>query len=439
MFQILLNILTRHWKTTETNELCGFMMKRYILIGGGALMIISAFFFYFSLLPKAEAKPPEICIDMDEPILVYGFNIDTMDVSLGIVQTNQSLSSILDDYRVAYPALLELAQKAKNVYNVRRLRAGDEYVVIHTRGEKKKASKFIIEPNAHEYIVYHLVDSIYAEHIKRKVEIREKAVSGEIKSSVYIAAINNGGSPQLVSRLVDVFAWQIDFFSVQKGDKFKVIFEEEWVDGKPIGMKRILGAYFEHAGKANYALYFDECGGKDYFDECGGSVRRVLLKAPLDFGRISSHYSMKRFHPVLKRYKSHLGTDYAAPKGTPIRSVGDGIVLEAKYKGGNGNYVKIRHNNTYTTQYLHMSKIAKGIYPGATVGQGQTIGFVGSTGLATGPHVCFRFWKNGRQVNSLKVDLPPQPIDPLAFTEFIDVRDQMVKRLDSITVHEAIP
>ena len=398
-------------------------------------VFLSSLLYYFFINVDRVVEVPTVCLDSDEPILIHGFNVDTMDVRLGIVKNNESLSGLLDNYGIGHQKIFKLAQNSRKVYDVKRLRAGDNYLIIHTRGEDKKATKFILEPNAREYVIYHLGDSVYAERVDRKVEIRKKHVAGEIKSSVYMAAVNNGGSPQLVSRLVDVFAWQIDFFAVQQGDKFKVIFEEELVDGEPIGMKRILAAYFEHYGRPNYAIYFDECGGRDYYDDCGGSVRRALLKTPLDFGRISSRYSMRRFHPVLKRYKSHLGTDYAAPTGTPIRSVGSGVILESQYKGGNGNYVKVRHNSTYTTQYLHMSKIARGIYPGATVSQGQTIGFVGSTGLATGSHVCYRFWKNGRQVDSQKIDLPPaKPIDPSELTEFIMVRDEMIQRLDAIVI-----
>ena len=401
-------------------------------------VFLSGLLYYCFIHVEKEVEPPEVCTDMDEPILVHGFNVDTMDVSLGIVQSNQNLSGLLENFGVGYQTMFKLAKNARKVYDVKKLRAGYDYKIIHTRGEKKKATKFIIEPNAREYVIYHLDDSLYAERVARKVEVRERSVAGEIKSSVYNAVVDNGGNPQLVNRLVDVFAWQIDFFTVQKGDKFKVIFEEELVNGKPIGMRRILAAYFEHYGRPNYAIYFDECGGRDYYDDCGVSVRRTLMKAPLDYAKISSRYSLRRFHPILKRYKSHLGTDYAAPKGTPIRSVGNGVVLEAQYKGGNGNYVKIRHNSTYTTQYLHMSKIAKGIYPGATVDQGETIGFVGSTGLATGPHLCFRFWKNGRQVDALKVDLPPaNPIDPSELAEFQVVRDKMMQRLDEITLEEA--
>lgn len=410
------------------------LIPSLLFIGG----LLGGLLYYLFFYVEKVVEIPEVCVDIDEPILVLGFNVDTMDVSLGTVQNNQNLSGLLEGFGVGYQTIYKLAKNSRKVYDVRKLRAGDDYMIIHTRGEKKKATKFIIEPSAREYVIYHLDDSIYAERVARKVELRERSVAGEIQSSVYMAAVNNGGSPQLVNRLVDVFAWQIDFFTVQKGDKFKVIFEEELVDGEPIGMRRILAAYFEHYGRPNYAIYFDECGGRDYYDDCGGSVRRALMKAPLDYARISSRYSLRRFHPVLKRYKAHLGTDYAAPTGTPIRSVGNGVVLEAQYKGGNGNYVKIRHNSTYTTQYLHMSKIAKGIYPGATIDMGETIGFVGSTGLATGPHLCFRFWKNGRQVDAMKVDLPPaKPIDPTELTEFIVVRDEMMQRLDAIPIKQA--
>lgn len=377
----------------------------------------------------------EVCEDLDEPVLVYGIEVDTLQVSLGEILPNQALSTILDAYGVPFRDIYTLAQRSRQVYDVRKLRAGDDYLIIHSKKESKRARQFILEPNEKEYIVYHLADSIYAERVERPSEIKEREVAGEIQSSVYMTAINNGGTPDLVNRLVDVFAWQIDFFRVQKGDKFKVIYDEERVNGKVVGTGKIRAAYFEHFGKPYYAVYFDECSLGDYYDECGNSVRRAFLKAPLDYSRISSRYSLKRFHPVLKRFKAHLGTDYAAPTGTPIRSVGNGVVTEAQYKGGNGNYVKIRHNGTYSTQYLHMSKIASGIRPGVTVTQGQTIGYVGSTGLATGPHLCFRFWKNGVQVDPFKVDLPPaQPVDPSGFEEFSQLSNELIERLDKLEI-----
>jgi murein DD-endopeptidase MepM/ murein hydrolase activator NlpD len=416
-------------------------MKKGALIFGLALIVAGvAYWFLSPSLLQAEVEKEEVveeCIDLDEPIEVYGINVDTLGVSTGKVERNQTLSIILEDYGVGYRTVYELVQKARDVFNVRKIKAGDPFVVVHTKGENPKAQQFILEPNDREYVIYHLGDTVYAELKQREVDLKVKEFSGEITSSVYLTAVGNGGSPQLVHRLVDVFAWQVDFFRIQKGDKFKVIYEQEQVDGKEVGIKRILGAYFEHFGKEHYAIFFDECGGMDYYDECGNSVRRAFMKAPLNYSRISSRYSPRRFHPVLKRYKAHLGTDYAAPTGTPIRTVGDGIVTEAQYKGGNGNYVKIRHNSTYSTQYLHMSKIASGIRPGKAVSQGETIGYVGSTGLATGPHLCFRFWKNGVQVDALKVDLPPaKPVDPSGFEEFAARRDEIVERLDAIKVNK---
>jgi murein DD-endopeptidase MepM/ murein hydrolase activator NlpD len=230
-----------------------------------------------------------------------------------------------------------------------------------------------------------------------------------------------------------VFGWQVDFQRLQKGDKFKLIFEEMQVEGNPFGIGEILGIYFEHSGNPYYAFPFDQGEGVDYFDEDGNSLRKALLKYPIEFTRISSRYNLSRFHPVAKVFRAHLGTDFAAPTGTPIRTVGDGIVEEAQYKGGNGNYVKVRHNATYSTAYLHMQHIATGMTPGAHVKQGQTIGYVGSTGLATGPHVCYRFWRNGVQVDALRVELPPSlPIRSDMTDAFAKVKNRLMHRLKSI-------
>jgi len=177
------------------------------------------------------------------------------------------------------------------------------------------------------------------------------------------------------------------------------------VNDKPAGMPRIVASEFMHRGRNFPAFAFDQGEGLDYFDETGASLRKAFLKAPVSFSRISSRFNKRRFHPVLKKVKAHLGTDYAAPRGTEIVAVGDGVVTKASYTKGNGKYVKIRHNGTYTTQYLHMSR--RNVKEGQAVRQGDVIGYVGSTGLATGPHVCFRFWKNGRQVDHLKEDFPP--------------------------------
>jgi murein DD-endopeptidase MepM/ murein hydrolase activator NlpD len=242
-----------------------------------------------------------------------------------------------------------------------------------------------------------------------------------------------GISPDVTNRFVDVFAWQVDFNRLQKGDKFKVIYKEILVEGEVIGVSNIEGIYFEHAGKPLYAFPLDQGEGTEFFDENGQSLRKAFLKYPIEFTRISSRFSLKRFHPVAKVFRAHKGTDFAAPAGTPIRSVGDGTVEEATYKGNNGNYVKVRHNSSYSTQYLHMSKIAKGIRPGTRIKQGQTIGFVGSTGLASGPHLCYRFWKNGVQVDALRVKLPPaQPVSQENLPTFELIKQELKQKLDLI-------
>jgi murein DD-endopeptidase MepM/ murein hydrolase activator NlpD len=271
------------------------------------------------------------------------------------------------------------------------------------------------------------------ESCQRNVDTLQRQISGRIESTLSqtIEALNI--SNDLTNKFVDIFAWQVDFQRLQKGDQFKMIYEENLVDEVPIGIGRILGVYFEHSNNGYYAFPFDQGDGADYFDEKGNSLRKALLKYPIEFTRISSRYSKNRFHPVVKVFRPHLGTDFAASTGTPIRSVGDGIIEEAQYKTNNGNYVKVRHNGTYTTGYLHMSKIASGIKAGTRVRQGETIGYVGSTGLATGPHLCYRFWKNGVQVDALNIELPPsQPVKAEYFPAYEITKEAIIKRLQLI-------
>jgi murein DD-endopeptidase MepM/ murein hydrolase activator NlpD len=246
---------------------------------------------------------------------------------------------------------------------------------------------------------------------QKPIEKRTQFVKGTVNSSLYVDLQKRGADPVLAIELSEIYAWTIDFYRIQKGDAFEILYTENFVEGQSIGVDRILSCTFTHYDKPIKAYFFEEEGEKGYFDEKGNNLKRAFLKAPVKFSRISSGYTMKRFHPVQKRFKAHLGTDYAAPTGTPIVAVGDGVISEAKYKPNNGNYVKMRHNSIYETQYLHMSKIKAGIKPGTRVHQGDVIGYVGSTGLATGPHVCFRFWKNGKQVDHRRLELPSaQPI-----------------------------
>ena len=291
----------------------------------------------------------------------------------------------------------------------------------------------LLRINKIEYVVYDLRDTLKIYRAKKPVTVETKTASGVITSSLYLTLDQQGYNPELAIVLSEIYAWSIDFYHIQKNDKFKVIYEETMVEGESVGIKRIKAAYFEHFKKPYYAIQFTQEKNSGYYNEENRGLRRQFLKAPVKFSRISSRFSYKRFHPVQKRNKPHLGTDYAAPKGTPIYSTANGIITHAKYSRFNGNYVKVKHNSVYTTQYLHMSKIKKGIRPNVRVKQGDVIGFVGSTGLATGPHVCYRFWKNGKQVDPYRQKLPKsEPIKKVNLTNYEKIKKGMVKELQEI-------
>ncbi len=291
------------------------------------------------------------------------------------------------------------------------------------------------EIDAANYVVYNMLDSIRIYRERKEVDTEIMMASGEITSSLWQTMADNNINFNITVNLSEIYAWAIDFYRIQKGDYFKVLYEEKFVDGESVGIGKVIAAYFNHYNHDYYAVYFEQGEAADYFDENANSLRKAFLKAPLKYSRISSRYSMKRFHPVQKRYKAHLGTDYAAPRGTPIMSTGDGVIQKSGYSKGNGNYVKVRHNSVYSTQYLHMNKIKSGIRKGVRVRQGDVIGYVGSTGLATGPHVCYRFWKNGRQVDALKVSVPPSlPVEKKYRSEYEKVRDEMIQKLRGLDV-----
>lgn len=379
-------------------------------------------------------------IEYIEPERLYGFAVDSVEVIQKKIRWNQSLSDILMRHNISSSEIYEMAEKAKGVYDVRKLKAGYTYTLLLGKDSLKTARQFIFEPDNRSHVVFNLADSIYVQKVEYEVKVVEREIVGVIENSVYQTILDAEASPILVNRLVDIFAWQVDFFRIQKGDEFKIIYEEERVGDESVGIGKISAAYFNHFDKPYYAIYYDQKGRSNYFDEEGNSLRKTFLRAPLNYSRISSRYTPRRYHPVLKRYKAHLGTDYAAPVGTPIRTVGDGVILEARFGKYNGNYVKIKHNSNYTTQYLHMSKIARGIRPGRKVKQGETIGFVGSTGLARGPHLCFRFWKNGRQVDALQVDLPStEPILGTKMADFLHVKNIMMHRLGKTTPEGQTP
>jgi murein DD-endopeptidase MepM/ murein hydrolase activator NlpD len=375
----------------------------------------------------------DITLNTRNPKLLYGLNVDEHIVIEDKVKRNQFLSDILASYNVPVKLINQVSAMPRSIFDVRKIAQNKKYTVICSPDSLKTAKALIYEPNSIDYIVFSFDDSLWVDVCQREVVVEEKSIAGVIQSSLSQTIEAMGISHELTNKFVDIFAWQVDFQRLQKGDVFKLVYEDVQVEGRSIGVRNIIGVYFQHFSSDYYAIPFDQGDGMDFFDDQGKSLRKALLKYPIEFTRISSRYTGRRFHPVQKIFKAHLGTDFAAPAGTPIRSVGDGIVEEAQYKSNNGNYVKIRHNGTFTTQYLHMSRIESGIRPGTRVRQGQRIGYVGSTGLATGPHLCYRFWRNGVQVDALRVELPPsQPIKS-DFTEAYEQAKNLVKlRLDAI-------
>ena len=367
------------------------------------------------------------------PVIRYGVPVENHLVIEDRIKRNQFLSDVWREFNVPARLINQMAALPRTVFDVRKVAPDKKYTFICSPDSLRTPKAFIYEPNPIDYVVFKFDESLEVEVCQRDVQILERAISGIIETTLFHTIAQLGISYELTNKFVDIFAWQVDFQRLQRGDEFKLIFEELQVEGKPIAIQKINGIYFNHAGHPYYAIPFDQGEGLDYFDEEGNSLRKALLKYPIEFTRISSRYSGNRFHPVLKVNRPHLGTDFAAPTGTPVRSVGDGIVEEAGYTSNNGNYVKIRHNSTYTTQYLHLSKIAPGIQRGARVKQAQWIGNVGSTGLATGPHLCYRFWKNGKQVDALNVELPPsQPIRAEHRSQFNEFRTIVMARLQAI-------
>ncbi len=366
------------------------------------------------------------------PNTEYGIATDSFEVIKGVIKPGQVLGEILYRNHVDHPEIDKIVKASKGIFDVKRAKAGQPFTVFCTKDSNAIAQCFIYEESPINYVVFDLRDEIKVYRGEKEVEIRMRTSSGEITSSLWNAIMENNMSPALVMELSNIYAWTIDFFRIQKGDKFRVYYEEKFVEDEFVGIGRIWAAKFTHQSEEFYAFYFKEEGENfgDYFDENSKTLRKAFLRAPLNFSRISSKYSKRRKHPVTGRVKAHLGTDYAAPKGTPILSTANGRITEARYKRNNGNYVKIRHNNTYTTQYLHMSKIKSGIRPGVHVKQGDVIGYVGSTGLATGPHVCYRFWKNGVQVDPYKQKLPPsEPMKKQSKEPFKLVKDSLIQYL----------
>jgi murein DD-endopeptidase MepM/ murein hydrolase activator NlpD len=339
------------------------------------------------------------------PTIQWGFALDTFQLTAFKIRAGESLSEILSRHNVPGAGITALVQNTAGVFDFKTMRAGKTY---HILGDRLSGipQYLIYEPSAFEYVLFNLQDDRKVERIERTVDTRIENGHFVVTSTLWDAMIAQGHSYELADRLEDALMWSIDFYRIQKGDEFKIVFENKYVEDKSVGTGKVKGAIYKQGKTEVYAIYYENGEHKGYFDKEGRPLKSAFLKAPVRFSRVSSRFNLNRFHPVLKRRQAHLGTDYAAPHGTEIMSVGNGVVTQAGYTSGNGNFVRIRHDKIFETQYLHMSRFAKGIRPGVRVSQGQIIGYVGSTGLATGPHVCFRFWKNGQQVDHLRLNMP---------------------------------
>lgn len=348
----------------------------------------------------------------------YGLAIDSFRVDTGYVREGETLGGILRKCGATREQLTHILSLDREQFDVRTIRAGKRYLACYQ--PDSVLLYWIYQPDIKTAKVLHLTDSLHVEHHEKPVEIRARYAEATIESSLWNAMITNGLPADLALELSEIYAWTIDFFGLQKDDSIRVYYEEQYVDSTRIGIGHIYAAHFYHGSRWQDAYWFENEDIRGYFDGDGNSLRKAFLKAPLNYKRISSHFSYARKHPVLKIVRPHTGVDYAAPTGTPVVSIGDGVVIEKGYKGGGGHTVKIRHNSTYTSAYLHLSKYGKDLRMGSHVSQGQVIGYVGSSGTATGPHLDFRIWKNGYPIDPLKMESPPVEPVPAAYRTAFD-------------------
>mgnify|MGYP006079885553 FL=1 len=398
----------------------------YIIIVLNLLFIISC----------KNVNSAEASISVKEKIVEqFGYTLNNFYVLKDTIKSGDSFGSILEKNNLFYPQIYNIVQKAKQVYDVRKINIGKPYTILFSKDSLRTPELFIYQPNLIDYVLVSLTDSLWAEKKSKAVKLLEFKAQGIITSSLSETMEEKKLSPLLSNELSEIYAWTIDFFRLEKGDNFKIIYSGKYVeDSIYVGLNRIHSAYFEHRGKPFYAIEFEtdsKRGIFEYFDENGKNLRRAFLRSPLQFSRISSRYNLKRKIAYYGRVRPHLGTDFAAPVGTSIRSTASGTVVKASYTRGNGRYVTVKHNATYSTQYLHMEK--RGVKVGQFVKQGDYIGSVGMTGNTSGPHVCYRFWKNGKQVDPLRQKLPEaKPISKILKEKYLTYMGPIKKQLDSI-------
>ena len=413
-------------------------MKKYII---ELFIVIIAVLLIALAIQGDEEKTyePEISITIEEPVVevkyVWGLPLDDfISIDTLTIRYGQNLSDILRPKGISAFTIDRIAKSSKDIFNVRKIKAGKPYYLLN-KDTTAQPELMIYEESISDYVVFNL-DSGYVYTGEKEIDSIRQLAGGIIKTSLWDAFTTKGASPVLAIELSDIFAWTVDFFGIQKDDQFKVIYDALYVEDKYAGIGKIHAASITHRGENITGYYYKNGGQEGYFDNEGNSLQKAFLKAPLKFSRISSRYSNSRFHPVLKIRRPHRGIDYAAPTGTPVYSIGDGTIVKKGYqRRGGGNYISIKHNSVYTSQYMHLHGFASGMAPGIRVTQGQLIGYVGSSGLSTGPHLDFRIYKNGSAVDPLKVDAPPvEPIDEGNLASFNMVRDSLQNEIENIKI-----
>lgn len=387
---------------------------------------------------KGKKKNVEIA---EEPVIIYryGLPVDSFQVEDGRIQQNQNLSEILLPKGISYGRIDELVKISKPSFDVRKIKANKPCTFFYSLDSTRALQYMVYEKDLEEFVVFDFRDTLAVWLGQKDVEIQKRTASGIIESSLWNSMVDLGVSPKLAIELSEIYAWTIDFFGIQKGDRFNIIYTVKVIDGEAIGVDQVLAASFFHGGRDHYAFGFTQGDKFSYFDEKGQSLKRAFLKAPLNFKRISSKFTKSRYHPILKIYRPHSGVDYAAAEGTEVQSIGDGKVVKIGYDKASGNYIKIKHNSVYTSGYMHLQHRPK-LSVGASVRQGQAIGKVGKTGYATGPHLDFRVWKNGTPVDPLKIESPPvEPVAAAYQAEFESRKSAYMRELDSLSAKQNVP
>lgn len=411
-------------------------MKRIIPI----LFIAAAFCLSIFSCKHDQVNNTEETVDSEwkdslQHVYEYGICIDSLNVEHFEIRNGDNPSIIFS--RLGFSALEadSISKASASVLDPTRIKAGMHYCTFTTRDSIAKIQYIAFAKTMTDYAIIDLRKRpIEAYTFNKPITLKRKSVNGTITSSLWNIIKQQGADPLLAIKIADVFAWEIDFFDVKEGDSFQVIYNEAYIDDTTaLSISSIEGALFTHQGKDYYAIPFMQDSSMQFFDLEGNSLRKAFLKAPLDFYRITSRFTNARFHPILKRYRAHHGVDYAAPTGTPVRTIGDGSVIFKGYTNGGGHTIKIKHNSVYTTSYMHLSRYAKELSVGQRVKQGEEIGYVGSTGLSTGPHLDFRVYKNGEPINPLDMEAPPsEPIKPELRDSFNIVKNRIISELDSL-------